>query len=115
MRQEIAELFLEAQDRLANRARAFWSRRQALEKLWRQNFEVRELSKDRLYRAKSKWPVVPEATFVASAGPNRTQPRVELPSGLFPTIGVSPCPVCGGVLQQREGNPRPIHIGTCNR
>lgn len=30
-------------------------------------------------------------------------------------VGVSECPLCGGALQHREGNPRPIHIGVCSR
>jgi hypothetical protein len=28
--------------------------------------------------------------------------------------GVSQCPLCGGVLEHREGNPRPIHLGICS-
>lgn len=34
---------------------------------------------------------------------------------LRPTnTGVSQCPLCGGVLEHREGNPRATHIGICS-
>ncbi len=35
-------------------------------------------------------------------------------AAMRPDIGVSQCPLCGGVLEHREGNPRPTHIGVCS-